>query len=69
MQTVIGGKQAPALAASANAIHEGDRAVRAATSAASAAGNTNAQLSSIARGPWRSISRPSIGAKAASPAT
>ena len=51
MHTVIGGKHAPVVAASANAIHSGAGAVSAATSAARAAGNANAQASSVARGP------------------
>src|SRR5512134_515670 len=51
MQTVIGGKQAPVAAASANATHSGADEVSATTSAASAAGNANAQASRVKRGP------------------
>jgi hypothetical protein len=51
MHTVIGGKQAPVVAASANAAQSGADEVSATTSAASAAGNANAHASSVARGP------------------
>ena len=51
MQTVMGGKQAPVVAARTNATQSGVDEVSATTSAASAAGNANAHASSVTRGP------------------
>ena len=69
MQTVIGGKLAPAAAAQANTAPLDARIETAASNAASDAGNSSAPPINMARGPWRSMIRPITGATQASPAT
>ena len=51
MHTVIGGKHAPAVAASVNASHSGAGLESATTSATSAEGKATAQVSNVGRGP------------------